>query len=534
MGSTEGNNPAVPLAVASATGGGPVRPDYESKTDPNTRIGPEPPTYGDVSLRGAFWTIAFTVVNKVVSFASQIALAWFLFPSELGVAALALSISGMAAVLSAGGLLTLLVQRQGPIDDDAPQVFWLSLALGLAAMALIVAAAPAAGRLYDNPAVVPVMFVVSLCFPATTIGTIFQAKLMRDLKFKEVATINAAANLGKSVLSVAMAAAGSGAYAIVVPLALSQIAMSAAYRGASGRMPMGRPAPRLWPAMLLPTLWLTAHGMTYAIQAHGTNLVIGLFHDADVVGLYFWGFALSMQTMFLLATGLKDVLFPTLAKLNDQPERQAVGFRNALRLMMLVAAPAAVLQAVTADPLVKLLFERRWEPAIPVVRYLSFAMLSQPMQVMAMSLIMALGRFRLMTLVGFVQAVLLVGGTVLGAKLGAERQIAIWSGVGLLLGGLYAGYVAFAQLGQGMRGLIDSFWRTIVPSVASGLLAWGAALWARRYGNVAEIAVASVVLGLVYVPLACVFARADVAQLLVRLRMHRLATWLGPRVATEQ
>jgi PST family polysaccharide transporter len=261
--------------------------------------------------------------------------------------------------------------------------------------------------------------------------------------------------------------------------------------------------------------------------------VIGLFHDENVVGLYFWGFALSMQTMFLLATGLKDVLFPTLSKLNDQPQRQAVGFRNALRLMMLVAAPAAVLQAVTADPLVKLLFEQRWEPAIPVVQYLSFAMLSQPMQVMAMSLIMALGRFRLMTLVGFVQAVLLVGGSVVGAKLGAEREIAIWSGAGLLLGGLYAGYVGFVQLGDGLKGLIDSFWRTIVPSVASGLLAWGAALWVRRYGSVAEIAAAGVVLVVVYVPLACLFARADVAQLLVRLRMNRLAGWLGPRDATE-
>ena len=44
----------------------------------------------------------------------------------------------------------------------------------------------------DNAAVVPVMLVVSLTFPSGAVGTIYQAKLMRDLKFKEVATINAA------------------------------------------------------------------------------------------------------------------------------------------------------------------------------------------------------------------------------------------------------------------------------------------------------------------------------------------------------
>jgi O-antigen/teichoic acid export membrane protein len=534
MGGGETNNPLMSATVASAPEGEGVRLDYASGADPASRLEPEPLTYGEVSLHGAFWTIAFAVVNKVVAFASQVALTWFLLPGTLGVVALALAISGVSAVLTTSGLIGVLVQRQRPIDDDAPQVFWLSLVMGIGAMVLTAACTPLAAKFLNNWEVVPVVLVITLCFPSSALGTIYQAKLLRDLKFKEVAAIYSMMSFGKAVASVAMAAAGFGPYAIVVPLLASQAGTSLMFRRAAGRMPIGRPQPWLWGALLLPTLWLTAYGVANALQMYGTNFVVGRYRSTEVVGLYYWGFTLSAQTMFLLAMGLRDVLFPTLAKLNDQPERQAEGFRTAIRLMTLVTVPVCVVQAVTADALIKLLFRETWEPVIPVVQYLSFAMLTQPMQVLAFALLMALGRFRMLTLVAAVQGALLVATSIVGAKAGAERAISIWSGAGLFAGGILAGYVAFRQLGQGWAALVASFQRTIVPAVASGMLAWGAALWLRPYSRIAEVVAASVVLGVVYLLLACVFAREDMAQLLVRLRMTRLAARLVPQAAKGQ
>ena len=528
----EPNDPTTKPATTAAAlrepgGASGARLEYESATDPAPRREPEPAAYGDVSLRGAFWTIGFALANKAVGVASQVALTWFLLPDALGVVALALSISSVSAVLTTAGLLNALVQRQVPIEEDAPHFFWLSLAMGLAAMALMAACAPLAGRFFNNPEVVPVVLVVAAGFPCAALGTIYQAKLLRDLKFKEVAAIHSMMTFARAVASVAMAAAGFGPYAIVVPLLATQAATPLMLRHAAGPMPIGRPAPRAWPALLLPTLWLSAYGVAYALQLYGTNFVIGRYHATDVVGLYFWGFTLSAQTMFLLASGLRDVLFPTLAKLNDQPERQAEGFRNALRLMMLVSVPVCVVQAVTADGLIKLLFRDRWEPVVPVVQYLSFAMLSQPMHVLAHALLMALGRFRALTILGVIQAALLVAGSVVGARAGFEREIAIWSGAALLAGGLLAGYASFRELGQGAAALFDSFRRTVVPAVVSGLLAWGAALWLRPHSRIAEVLVATLVLGFVYTGLACLLAREDVVQLLVRLRMTRLATRLA-------
>src|SRR5688500_15945406 len=121
----EPNDPTTKPATTAAAlrepeGGSGTRLEYESATDPALRREPEPATYGDVSLRGAFWTIGFALANKAVGVASQVALTWFLLPDALGVVALALSISSVSAVLPTEGLLNAIMLRQDPIEDYTP------------------------------------------------------------------------------------------------------------------------------------------------------------------------------------------------------------------------------------------------------------------------------------------------------------------------------------------------------------------------------------------------------------------------------
>ena len=86
---------------------------------------------GSRTASGAFWTILFSMLNKVVAFGSQIALAWFLMPKDGGLVGMALSITSIAVLLSGMNLKNVLIQRQEHFDRDAGQVFWLSLTIGL-------------------------------------------------------------------------------------------------------------------------------------------------------------------------------------------------------------------------------------------------------------------------------------------------------------------------------------------------------------------------------------------------------------------
>lgn len=102
------------------------------------------------------------MLNKVVAFGSQIALAWYLLPADFGLVGMALSVTSMAALISGMNLKVVLVQRQDRFEQDVGQVFWLSLVMGLTGTVLLALAAPVAGIIFKDHRVVPLILVVAI------------------------------------------------------------------------------------------------------------------------------------------------------------------------------------------------------------------------------------------------------------------------------------------------------------------------------------------------------------------------------------
>src|SRR5712692_5445687 len=376
------------------------------------------PAVGAQAARGAFWTILFSVLNKCVTLGSQIALAWFLLPEDMGVVALTLSITSVVSTFCAFNLAKVLIQRRDSFQQDAGQVFWLALAMNVTASLLLVALSPIGASLFKEPRVTS-LTLVAAAIPFMALPTIYVAALYRDLRFKSIAMIQFGEGALRSGAAVALAALGGGALSLVLPLVPGAIYSTVAFRWAAGRLPLSRPAPRTWPALLTPALWLMLQTLFVAVQAHGTNFVIGITHNSTVAGFYFWGFSISSQAMFLLAANLQGVLFPVLSKVNDDPLRQYLAFRKACQALTVIAVPVCVLQTVLARPLIELAFADRWARSIPVVEWLSLGFLTQSLTVLASSLLLARGRFGLCAALTGLSAAMVTAAATIGALTGA-------------------------------------------------------------------------------------------------------------------
>src|SRR2546430_5561367 len=94
---------------------------------------------GTRAAQGAVWTIVFSGLNKIVALASQIALAWFLLPKEMGLFATAMSVASIASIFSGGNLRSVVIQDEQRNSAILSQVFWLSLVLNAVAGILVVA-----------------------------------------------------------------------------------------------------------------------------------------------------------------------------------------------------------------------------------------------------------------------------------------------------------------------------------------------------------------------------------------------------------
>jgi O-antigen/teichoic acid export membrane protein len=111
---------------------------------------------------GLAWMLAQTIGSKVVGFFGQIVLAWLLVPEEFGVVSLALVIMSFAGIVQQSGVREVLIRRHAQFGRWQNSAFWLSIASGLTALAVMVAAAPIAEVVFAAPGLAGLAIVLSL------------------------------------------------------------------------------------------------------------------------------------------------------------------------------------------------------------------------------------------------------------------------------------------------------------------------------------------------------------------------------------
>lgn len=410
---------------------------------------------GSVTVRGAFWTIGAALLNKLVAFGCQLALAWYLLPQDFGLVGMALSVTSLAALVSGMNLKNVLIQRQAHFERDAGQVFWLSLVMGMAGSVVLVIAAPLAGYVLGDPRVGPLILLVSISNLLGSAPAVYAAVLSRDLRFRPVAAMHLVSGFINNLGAVLLAAMGFGPYSLILPLLASSAFALIAHRICAGKVAIPRPDPAVWKALLRPAGLLMLHSFLGALLGYGTNFIIGVQHDATTAGYYFWGFSIAAQAVYLLASNLQGVLFPALTKLNLEPVRQLEAFRKACSVLLLATTPICVLQILLAEPAIRLLFHERWLPAVGVVQGLSIGLMTQAVNIAATSLLMAHGAFGTLCRLTGSSAVLTLAAAALAGAFGKQTAIAFAAGGVMLVMNLVAGWRAIHFLNMGWLQLLE-------------------------------------------------------------------------------
>ncbi len=381
------------------------------------------PAEGHVSLRqkvirGASWTILGALANKVASFVGQIVLAWLLVPEDFGLVALAGAVTGIATLLSAGGIQNVLIQRAARFREWAGQVFWLGLTLHVVAGLTVAGLSPFAGAVFHEPRVVPLILTAALSIPLASLNYVYSAKLYIDLRFRSITLIHLGEGVIQTALGIALAACGLGPYAIILPQVVVRLYSAAAFRLAAGQVRLETPAPSLWPQLISPGVWLMLYVCLIGFQSNAMFLVIGSFLDARSTGYFSWGYQVASQAVFLLVINLRQVLIPMVVKLNDQPERQRAAFYRGVGLMTVVALTVCLAQAAAAGPLVRWFFAGRWSPAVPVIVWMSLALATTPLNVFGSALLVGRAMNRAAALLVGSQALLVMAGAAAGGLVG--------------------------------------------------------------------------------------------------------------------
>lgn len=436
---------------------------------------PEPPASPRASLtgttaRGFVWMAAQSVISKGIGMVGQWALAWLLLPGDFSLIALAYTVTTFAGLLQQAGLREVLVHRHRKLALWSTPAFWMSLAMGFLGSAVMLAAAPFAASVFGEPKVAELIAIIAISAPLSALTTVPLASLQGELRFKALASFNLMSNTLTIALQVLLAWMGYGAFAFAIARPIvAVVEIGVAWWMAAPKV-RWRPRLRAWKHLFADSGVMLAVAFIYTGVTQLGPIVLGKLQLGDVVGLYFWAYNLSLQTLMLFSANLKQVLFASLRQLQGQPERQLSAFLRATRLLGMVVTPLCLLQAAAAEPVVRLLFKDEWLPAVPMLQILSIGMALLAVVTPANGLLMAQGRFRMYLLLSVISAVMSLTFTPLGGILGGGIGVAIATTLHLAIAAPINLRLTLKPLGGTWRDIAAA----LVPASALGIVTAGA------------------------------------------------------------
>lgn len=409
-------------------------------TLPNDQPLARPAPMGTASVRGAFWFSFGALCTKLATLATHLLLSWILIPAEFGIAATVSSIASIGALVHSAGFRELLVQRQQSFGTLARKVYWLALAANCLVAIAIAALAPVAAAVFREPRIAGLTLIAALHWPLSSLAIVAEARLSIDLRFREIVVIQIGKAIVMGIAAVSLAFLGMGAAAIVWSLIPGALWVAAASFYAVGRAPLDSTASAASRDILPSAIYLSVASFLGNAARHAIIAIVAFLNSAEVAGLFFWGFSLASQAVYILAANLQRLFFPTFSKLSGDPERQYRGFILSLRMLTAALAPVCMLQILLARPLIGSFFPDRWLPTAPIVQWISLSLILEPLVFLPQSLLKAHGFFRGSVGLSATGVCLVSSGAVLGSHYGGISEIAQGVAIGKaiysLLGGL--------------------------------------------------------------------------------------------------
>jgi lipopolysaccharide exporter len=479
------------------------------------------------ALVGFFWAYGSFVAGKMLALVATLVLVRLLAPDEFGLLALSLAILAYTSSLTDIGISAALVQRADARDrDTSSTVFWVGLVGASILVVISWFAAPLVEELGSDSRMVWIFRALSFDLLLGMLGVVPLSLLTHSLEFRKLFAPEFSSGLVKGALSIALAVAGAGVWALVVGQLAGSLIRTALLWIAAGWRPRLVFARKKLPSMLRFGVGIT--GVTVLAEAirNVDYLIIGGKLGATALGLYYLAFRLpDLIVVSLLATAW-DVLFPFYSRVKDVEERDGLtgdgstrgelvdAYRRTVRLGSLIAFPLGFGIAALALPLTLTLYGDTWrDSAVPMAFIAIWAALSG-VAGMPGTIFKATGRAGLLTWVSAAYFVVLLPTLWFSADHGINAVAAAHVCVVSLYLALSAVMVAR---------LLDFPWSLTFRELAPGFLIAAAAGAVVAPLSWALPAVPALIVGgltgtLVYVLLLRVFAEQDLRTLVSAAR----------------
>ncbi len=449
---------------------------------PDTRVTTKPPqNLTRRTASGMLWAILSLICNKFASFIAQLYLGYVLSDGDFGLWATAAATQIFVGCFATGGTRKVLMARPAEYNDLARPSFLISFWFNFVAATVLAVGAPIwfhfvrPGELSDSErqTINVIVWVIAAALVVQSFGSSQRVKLGIDLRYKDFAVMSTVSAGLRHSSAIVLAFAGFGPLSLAFPVLVQAVVEAVMCCWMVGTLPRGKPLTwSLFLDLMASAKWAIFATLGVTLVMQGNYFAISSVESLAVVGLYYWGYQLTVSAMQPFTGMLAGVLTPSFVRLNQDQKRQGAAFTRVVRTVVLAAAPVAVFSTLTWPLLIHVMWRGKWDAAIVVTQILALSTGLRTLQPMAVALLEARGQFKATAFLMLIDGITTVIAALLGAWLGGLLEITAAVGVHRAVISVIECLWVAKQLGVGRRKLLLQILPPLLLTAAVGGLAW--------------------------------------------------------------
>jgi len=423
------------------------------------------------SVRGGAAIIVNQAVVMGLQIVTTVVLARLLSPSDYGLQAMVLTLTGFFSLFRDAGLSVASVQRQNLDHEQISTLFWINQAIGGFLTIVVAASAPLLAAFYKDPRLYWITVASATIFLLHSLSIQHRALLDRAMRITTSVKIDIIACTIGAVVAIAMGAFGFGYWALICQnIALPLIGTIGVWIA----MPWMPGKPR-WTEDLRSMVrfgsTVTVNSFITYLAYNAEKVLLGRYWGSAPLGLYGRAYQLTNLPVQQLTGSMGSVAFPMLSRLQHDPERLRRSYLKSHSVVVSLTVPVVFTCGLFADEIVRLLLGPKWDGAAPILRCLSPTML-------VFALLNPLNWF--MRATGLVERSLKIALVICPIVIVAVAVGLHWGPIGVAVGYstamvvLFIPLVLWAKHNTGITGAdyFDAVKRPLMAGVLSGAAGW--------------------------------------------------------------
>jgi teichuronic acid exporter len=305
---------------------------------------------------------------KLITLLVNIVIARLVMPEVYGILSIVLIFNSLSRVIVDCGLSIGLMQKSIIDEDDYSTVMWITITISVILYTVLYMVGPAIASIYGHEEIVGGLRVLAISLVFSSISSVQNAKLLRNMKFAITARCNLISTILSGAVAIALAYLGFELWALVLQQLLNSIFISIMMVYSTRWIPRLRIKFDRLRSLFSYSGKLMVANVVDAVYNDLIGLMIGKVYSAEALGYYNNGKQFPNIISSTMSDAVSSIIIPIFSRRKDNLGEIKESTKQLNQMIYLVISPLLLFCCIAARDLVMVVLTEKW---LGIVNYIA-------------------------------------------------------------------------------------------------------------------------------------------------------------------